>query len=74
MSSPWNRRMSPPCCFLPSSQPVMLPCRFRRPMAAVAAATPLVIDSTNPASNALVAPYGQPVYAYTDTRRASVDG
>ncbi len=28
--------------------------------------TPLVIDSTFPASNALLAPYGQPVYAYTN--------
>ncbi len=29
--------------------------------------TPLVIDSTFPANNALLAPFGQPIYAFTDS-------
>ena len=67
MSSLWNRRSVAALLFLAGLAACDEPSPLPPPDGGGGGSTPLVIDSTKPAGNALVAPFGQPVFAFTDS-------
>jgi len=67
MSSLWNRRGVAALLFLAGLAACDEPSPLPPPDGGGGGSTPLVIDSTKPAGNALIAPFGQPVLAFTDS-------
>jgi len=67
MSSLWNRRAGAALLLLAGLAACDEPSPLPPPDGGGGGSTPLAIDSTKPADTALAAPYGQPVYAYTDS-------
>ena len=67
MSSLWNRRSAAVLLLLGGLAACDEPVPIAPPDGGGGGTTPLVIDSTFPAADALAAPYGLPVFAYTDS-------
>jgi len=67
MSSQWNRHGIAALLFLAGLAACDEPSPLPPPDGGGGGSTPLVIDSTSPASSAPAAPFGQPVYAWTDS-------
>ena len=67
MSSLWNRRSGAAMLLLAGLIACDEPSPLPPPDGGGGGSTPLVIDSTRPADNAVDAPYGQAVYAFTDS-------
>ncbi len=67
MSSLWNRRSVAALLLFGGLAACDEPVPIAPPVVGGGGSTPLVIDSTFPAADALTAPYGLPVYAYTDS-------
>jgi len=67
MSSLWTRRSTAALLLLAGLAACEEPTPLPPPDGGGGGSTPLVIDSTRPAGNAVDAPFGQAVYAFTDS-------